>query len=48
MLPFKVSGSLRGIKEELLREAASLRLPDNPLDQLIHELGGSEKVNPNP
>ena len=39
-----LSGSLRGLKEELLREAASLSLPDNPLDQLIHALGGTEKV----
>ena len=39
-----ISGSLRGIKEELLRDAASLMLPDNPLDALIHSLGGAEKV----
>ena len=39
-----LSGSLRGIKEELLREARSLSLPDNPLDELIHQLGGTEKV----
>ena len=39
-----LSGSLNGIKEELLREANSLALPDNPLDELIHQLGGTEKV----
>mmetsp|Transcript_53934 Transcript_53934/g.159843 ORF Transcript_53934/g.159843 Transcript_53934/m.159843 type:complete len:808 (-) Transcript_53934:119-2542(-) len=32
------------LKEELLRELCSLRLPDNPLDELIHQLGGTERV----
>ena len=40
-----LSGSLRGIKEDLLSEADSLSLPDNPLDMLISELGGSDKVS---
>ena len=38
------TGRLSEIRAELLREARSLRLPDNPLDELIAALGGAEKV----
>ena len=32
------------MKEELLRDLNSLKLPDNPLDELINELGGGAKA----
>ena len=38
------TGRLSEIRAELLREARSLRLPDNPLDELIAALGGADKV----
>ena len=38
------TGRLNDIRDELKREAQSLRLPDNPLDELIHALGGADKV----
>ena len=32
------------LRKALMREARSLRLPDNPLDELIAALGGADKV----
>jgi hypothetical protein len=36
--------ALTAVKRRLLQKARSFKLPDNPLDQIIDELGGPEKV----
>ena len=35
---------LQRIKRDLLRKLKTLRMPENPLDQLVHELGGPKAV----
>lgn len=35
---------LQRLKKQLLRKLHRLQIPDNPLDKLIHELGGTEHV----